>query len=85
MLTIRPHGRRWKPISADVNNARFSVNRSIEALTKDLPHIHYWRHGGMNANWERYFARFGVHLNAAGLCKYFRSTRGAALFAAARC
>ena len=85
LLTVRPHGRRLKPTSADFNNARLSVNRSIEALTKDLPHIHYWRHGGMNANWEQYFDRFGVHLNAARMRKYFRTMRGVALFAAARC
>ena len=85
LLTVRPHGRRWKSTRADFNNARFSVNHSIEALTKDLPHIRYWRHMCMHANWEQYFDRFGVHLNAAGMCKYFRSMRGAALFAAARC
>ena len=35
LLTVRPHGRHLKPTRVDFNNARFSVNRSIEALTKD--------------------------------------------------
>ena len=74
--------RRRFAVRADFNEARFVVNRTLEGLTRDLPHIQYWRHRGMHADWEQYFDRFGVHLNAVGMRKYVRSIRGAAQFAA---
>ena len=81
-VAVRPTGpRRYAP-RADFNDARFVVNRTLDALTSDLPHIHYWRHRGMHANWEQYFDSCGVHLNEVGMRKYVRSIRGAALFAA---
>ena len=67
---------------ADFNDARFVVNRTLDALTSDLPQIHYWRHRGMHANWEQYFGNCGVHLNEVGMRKYVRAIKGAALFAA---
>jgi hypothetical protein len=81
-VAIRPTGRRRFPVRADFNEARFVVNRTLEGLTRDLTHIQYWRHLGMHADWEQYFDRFGVHLNAVGMRKYVRSIRGAAQFAA---
>ena len=83
-VLVRPTGRTRFPTRVDFNDARFMVNRTLAALTADLPHIHYWRHRGMHANWQQYFDRFGVHLNDAGMRKYVRSIRGAAMFAADR-
>ena len=74
--------RRRFAVRADFNEARFVVNRTLEGLTRDLPHIQYWRHRGMHADWEQDFDRFGVHLNVVGMQKYVRSIRGAAQFAA---
>ncbi|KAI0214461.1 hypothetical protein LSAT2_000441, partial [Lamellibrachia satsuma] len=81
-VAVRPTGRRRYAPRADFNDARFVVNRTLDALTSDLPRIHYWRHRGMHANWEQYFDNCGVHLNEVGMRKYVRSIRGAALFAA---
>lgn len=81
-VALRPTGRRRFPTRADFNEARFVVNRTLDSLTRDLPHIQYWRHRGMHADWEQYFDRCGVHLNAVGMRKYVRSIRGAAQFAA---
>ena len=79
-VLVRPTGRTRFPTRIDFNDARFVVNRTLAAFTADLPQIHYWRHRGMHANWHR----FGVHLNDAGMRKYVRSIRGAAMFAADR-
>ena len=81
-VIVRPTVRSRFQTRADFNSARFMVNRTLDALTTDLPHVHYWRHCGMHANWPQYFDRFGVHLNDAGMRKYVRSVRGAALFVA---
>ena len=83
-VLVRPTRRTRCPTRVDFNDARFVVNRTLAALTADLPHIHCWRHRGMHANWQQYFDRFGVHLNDAGMRKYVRSIRGAAMFAADR-
>ena len=79
---VRPTGRSRFPTRADFNGARFVVNRTLDALTTDLPRVHYWRHRGMHANWSQYFDRFGVHLNDAGMRKYVRTVRGTAMFVA---
>ena len=71
-VMVRPTGRSQFPTRADFNSARFVVNRTLDALTTDLPHVHYWRHRGMHANWPQYFDRFGVHLNDAGMRKCVR-------------
>ena len=76
-VAVRPTGPRRYATRADFNDARFVVNRTLDALTSD----HYWRHRGMHANWEQYFDSCGVHLNEVGMRKYVRSIRGAALFA----
>ena len=81
-VMVRPTGRSRFQTRADFNSARFVVNRTLDVLTTDLPHVHYWRHRGMHANWPQYFDRFGVHLNDAGMRKYVRSVRGAAMFVA---
>ena len=69
----------------DFNTARVIVNDKIRSLCADLGHIHFWPHRGMHRNWQAYFDRQGLHLNAAGQRKYARSIRGAALFAARCC
>ena len=48
---------------SDFNDARFVVNRTLDALTTYLPHIHYWRHRGIYSDWPQSFDRLGVHLN----------------------
>ncbi|KAI0208530.1 hypothetical protein LSAT2_006793 [Lamellibrachia satsuma] len=78
-VMVRPTGRSRFPTRADFNSARFVVNRTLDALTTDLPHVHYWQHRGMHANWPQYFDRFGVHLDDAGMRKYMRNVRGAAI------
>ena len=83
-VLVRPTGRTRFPTRVDFNDARFVVNRTLAALTADLPHNHYWRHRGMHTNWQQYFDWFGVHLNDAGMRKYVRSIRGAAMFVADR-
>ena len=82
VVVCRPTGRSRFQTRADFNSARFVVNRTLDALTTYLLHVHYWRHRGMHANWPQYFDRFGVHLNDAGMRKYVRSVRGAAMFVA---
>ena len=72
----RTKSRRSRP---NFNDACDVYNAHVRKLTKKLETVHSWSHRGMVMEWDKYLLPDGVHLNHAGMNKYIRSVRGAAL------
>lgn len=58
-------------------------NNKMKLLMKEFPDrrtspIVFWHHKGLVQNWDQYIED-GVHLNAAGMAKYYKSVRRAIL------
>lgn len=62
------------------------ANAQVQAYINqgNSPHIKYWKHSKMDSPKKPILDGKGVHLNEAGMHKYWRSVRGAIAFAEAR-
>ena len=60
---------------------RTSTNNHIEQVLKAHTHIRYWAHKRIFHSPLQVFLRDGVHLNAAGTKKFYKSLRQAIIFA----
>lgn len=65
----------------DYEVIRTDTNNHIEFMLKGHPHIRYWAHKRIFHSPLQLFLRDGVHLNAAGTKKYYKSLRQAIIFA----
>ena len=62
-----------------------TLNDELERLATsgEYGYVKFWRHkAGLQDNVHRYLCRDGTHLNEHGMRKYWRSVRGALLWAA---
>ena len=59
-------------------NTRINKTNQLLSSLSDQIHFYFWRHRTMS-NWTRLIGNDGVHLSHQGLCKYYRSVRGAIL------
>ena len=70
---------RW-PIRVDYNSVVDAVNLSVKRWCAANPesNVRFWEHRYLsNASWRHYLLDDGVHFNACGSIRYYRSIRGA--------
>ena len=67
---------KWRP---DFNTHVDKANLLLAELLESMPNVHFWRHRSFTQNHTRLFSYDGFHFNDAGMLRYYRSIRGAAM------
>ncbi len=65
----------WANVDA-LNDAIYDFNVRCKTMSMYAPFRH-WHHVGLVSNWWQYISGDGVHLNATGLHKFYKSVRSA--------
>ena len=55
------------------------LNKYLEVVIPSLPHAYFWKHRRLWNSSKGIYLKDGVHLNAFGQLKLYRSIRGAVL------
>ena len=72
---------RARPRRADYEAVLPLFNSTLRRICRILQNVHFWPLRNLTQNWENFLTADGVHLNAEGLPRYYRSIRGAVLHA----